>query len=206
MHVEQSGDFAVNRLLCLRVSESQSSIDSHARSCVAAIVLALHCRRARRLRQDRAAAVSAGHDATSSPSRSSPKHQQAIANILGAMFGTPDEPFALPETGLDRAQAEDGRRARLERSRPAASTACIAAIVPIATASPATATARRPSILNPYPRDYRPGVFKFKSTYTAAAADRRRPPHESCTTAFPARRCRRSRCCRRTRSTRWSST
>ena len=23
-------------------------------------------------------------------------------------------------------------------------------------------------ILNPYPRDYRPGVFKFKSTYTAA--------------------------------------
>jgi mono/diheme cytochrome c family protein len=24
------------------------------------------------------------------------------------------------------------------------------------------------SILNPYPRDYRPGIFKFKSTYTAA--------------------------------------
>ena len=24
------------------------------------------------------------------------------------------------------------------------------------------------AILNPYPRDYRPGVFKFKSTYTAA--------------------------------------
>ena len=31
-----------------------------------------------------------------------PEHQQAIANILGAMFGTPDEPFALPETGLDQ--------------------------------------------------------------------------------------------------------
>ena len=29
----------------------------------------------------------------------SPEHQQAIADILGAMFGTPDEPFALPETG-----------------------------------------------------------------------------------------------------------
>ena len=30
-----------------------------------------------------------------------PKHQQAIADILDAMFGTPDEPYALPETGLD---------------------------------------------------------------------------------------------------------
>src|SRR5882757_3848527 len=29
-------------------------------------------------------------------------HQQAIANILGAMFGTPDEPIALPEIGLDQ--------------------------------------------------------------------------------------------------------
>src|SRR5437762_9833749 len=31
-----------------------------------------------------------------------PENQQAIANILVAMFGTPDEPFALPETGLDQ--------------------------------------------------------------------------------------------------------
>src|SRR4051794_40059776 len=30
-----------------------------------------------------------------------PEHQQAIANILGATFGTPDEPVALAETGLD---------------------------------------------------------------------------------------------------------
>ena len=30
-----------------------------------------------------------------------PAHQQAIADILEAMFGTPDKPFALPETGLD---------------------------------------------------------------------------------------------------------
>src|SRR6516165_7615854 len=29
------------------------------------------------------------------------KHRQAIADILGAMFGTPNEPYALPETGLD---------------------------------------------------------------------------------------------------------
>src|ERR1700760_4835197 len=31
-----------------------------------------------------------------------PEHQQAIANSLGAMFGTPDEPIALKETGLDQ--------------------------------------------------------------------------------------------------------
>ena len=31
-----------------------------------------------------------------------PQHQRAIANILGAMFGTPDDPFAMPETGLNQ--------------------------------------------------------------------------------------------------------
>ena len=31
-----------------------------------------------------------------------PDHQQAVANILDAMFGTPDVPVALPETGLDQ--------------------------------------------------------------------------------------------------------
>ena len=29
------------------------------------------------------------------------ENQQAIANTLDAMFGTPDKPFAMPETGLD---------------------------------------------------------------------------------------------------------
>ena len=38
-----------------------------------------------------------------------PAHQQAIANILGAMFGTPDAPVALPETGLVDARAQRGR-------------------------------------------------------------------------------------------------
>ena len=28
-----------------------------------------------------------------------PKHQKQIADILDAMFGTPDDPFVLPETG-----------------------------------------------------------------------------------------------------------
>src|SRR5882724_8731777 len=30
-----------------------------------------------------------------------PKHQKQIADILEAMFGTPDDPFVLPETGLN---------------------------------------------------------------------------------------------------------
>src|SRR5688500_8406589 len=29
------------------------------------------------------------------------ENQQTIANVLEAMFGTPDEPFVLPETNLD---------------------------------------------------------------------------------------------------------
>src|SRR5262245_52814648 len=29
-------------------------------------------------------------------------NQQAISDTLGAMFGTPDQPFAMPETGLDQ--------------------------------------------------------------------------------------------------------
>src|SRR5689334_8070721 len=29
-------------------------------------------------------------------------YQQEIANVLGAMFGTPDEPFAFPESGLNQ--------------------------------------------------------------------------------------------------------
>src|SRR3954462_2806023 len=30
-----------------------------------------------------------------------PENQQAIANVMDAMFGTPDEPFAMAETGLN---------------------------------------------------------------------------------------------------------
>ena len=49
-------------------------------------------------------------DATPTPE----PYQEQIANVLGAMFGTPDEPFALPETGLD-ATSEDVGRPSLDR-------------------------------------------------------------------------------------------
>ena len=75
----------------------------------------------------------------------SPTHQRAIANILAAMFGTPDEPFAMPETGLNQRKLTMAAGPGLERQGGRRSTACIAAIVPTATAFPATATARRPA-------------------------------------------------------------
>lgn len=93
-----------------------------------------------------------------------PKHQQAIADILVAMFGTPDEPYALPETGLDLRKLKmasgpvwsdqlGGKHGLYRRY--------------CAHCHGISGDGRGPTamILNPYPRDYRPGVFKFKTTY-----------------------------------------
>jgi mono/diheme cytochrome c family protein len=96
-----------------------------------------------------------------------PDHQVAVANILGAMFGTPDAPFALPETGLDQrklamaagpvwSDAEGGKHGLYRRHCAHCHGISGDGLGPTA------------AILNPYPRDYRSGVFKFKSTYTAA--------------------------------------
>ena len=93
-----------------------------------------------------------------------PQHQQAIADILDAMFGTPDEPFALPETGLDLRKLkmaagpvwsdERGGKHGLYRRH------CAHCHGIDGGGDGPTAM-----LLNPYPRDYRPGVFKFKSTF-----------------------------------------
>jgi mono/diheme cytochrome c family protein len=94
-------------------------------------------------------------------------HQRAIANVLAAMFGTPDKPFAMPETGLNQRKLtmaagpvwsdEVGRKHGLYRRH-------------CAHCHGISGDGRGPTagILNPYPRDYRNGVFKFKSTYTAS--------------------------------------
>ena len=93
-----------------------------------------------------------------------PEYQQEIANVLGAMFGTPDEPFALPETGLDQGRLrvaagpawsdEAGSNHGLYRRH------CVHC-------HGVTGDGRGPTarFLNPYPRDYRQAVYKFKSTY-----------------------------------------
>lgn len=89
-----------------------------------------------------------------------------VATVLLAMFGTPDEPVALPETGLDEAKLRlasgpvrsdiVGRKNGLYREH-------------CAHCHGVTGDGMGPTaaFLNPYPRDYRPGVFKFKSTERA---------------------------------------
>ncbi len=96
-----------------------------------------------------------------------PAHRQQIANVLDAMFGTPDKPFAMPETGLDQRKLqmaagpvwsdETGGKHGLYRRH------CVHCHGISGDGQGPTA-----AILNPYPRDYRPGIYKFKSTYTSA--------------------------------------
>ncbi|HEV3136496.1 MAG TPA: cytochrome c, partial [Pirellulales bacterium] len=89
--------------------------------------------------------------------------EQDIANILDALFGTPDAPFVLAETGLDLKKLEQaagpvrsdqfGKESGLYRRH-------------CGHCHGTTGDGLGPTalILNPYPRDYRQGKFKFKST------------------------------------------
>lgn len=94
-------------------------------------------------------------------------YQQEIADVMGALFGTPDDPFALAETGLDLSKVkqsagpawsdQEGYNYGLYRKH------CVHC-------HGVTGDGRGPTalFLNPYPRDYRPGVYKFKSTFNPA--------------------------------------
>jgi len=94
------------------------------------------------------------------------EQERQVATILEAMFGTPDEPLALPETGLDETKLRlaagavrsdiVGRKNGLYREH------CVHCHGISGDGLGPTA-----AFLNPYPRDYRPGVFKFKSTERA---------------------------------------
>ncbi|MFM7033777.1 MAG: c-type cytochrome [Planctomycetia bacterium] len=98
--------------------------------------------------------------------RLTPDQGRQVATILLAMFGTPDEPVCLPETGLDESKLRlaagpvrsdiAGRKNGLYREH-------------CAHCHGVTGDGLGPTaaFLNPYPRDYRPGVFKFKSTERA---------------------------------------
>ncbi|MEX0671346.1 MAG: c-type cytochrome [Pirellulales bacterium] len=93
--------------------------------------------------------------------------QSQVATILLAMFGTPDEPLALAESGLDEAKLRlaagpvrsdiVGRKNGLYREH------CVHCHGISGDGMGPTA-----AFLNPYPRDYRPGKFKFKSTWRDA--------------------------------------
>jgi len=94
-------------------------------------------------------------------------YQQEIQNVLGGMFGSPDAPYVLPETGLDQARLQvaagpawsdqAGTNHGLYRRH------CVHC-------HGINGDGRGPTarFLNPYPRDYRPGIYKFKSTYNAS--------------------------------------
>jgi mono/diheme cytochrome c family protein len=98
--------------------------------------------------------------------RLTPEQERQVATILEALFGTPDQPVALPETGLDEAKLRlaagpvrsdiVGRKNGLYREH------CVHCHGITGDGMGPTA-----AFLNPYPRDYRPGVFKFKSTERA---------------------------------------
>jgi mono/diheme cytochrome c family protein len=95
------------------------------------------------------------------------ENQQTIANVLLAMFGTPDDPFVLPETGLDIKKLQlaagpvrsdrTGVHGGLFREH------CVHCHGITGDGMGPTAT-----FLKPYPRDYRQGKFKFTSTPTMA--------------------------------------
>ena len=94
------------------------------------------------------------------------EQERQVATVLLAMFGTPDEPVAMAWTGLDEAKLRlasgpvrsdiVGRKNGLYREH-------------CAHCHGITGDGMGPTaaFLNPYPRDYRPGVFKFKSTERA---------------------------------------
>ena len=97
----------------------------------------------------------------------SPEYQQEIANVLAAMFGTPDAPYALPESGLNQqrltlaAGAAWSDKQGVDRGLYRKHCVHCHGI---------NGDGRGPTarFLNPYPRDYRQGVFKFKTTYNPA--------------------------------------
>jgi mono/diheme cytochrome c family protein len=113
-----------------------------------------------------AAAPTGEKDLISADQALTPDQQRQVATVLLAMFGTPDDPVALPETGLDVAKLQlaagpvrsdiVGRKNGLYREHCAHCHGIAGdGLGPTA------------AFLNPYPRDYRPGVFKFKSTERA---------------------------------------
>jgi mono/diheme cytochrome c family protein len=89
----------------------------------------------------------------------SPKHQQQIADILLAMYGTPDEPFVLPETGLDIQKLRVAAGPVKGYSQGLFRLHCVHCHGITGDGMGPTAL-----FLKPYPRDYREGWFKFKST------------------------------------------
>jgi hypothetical protein len=89
--------------------------------------------------------------------------QQQIADILAGLFGTPDEPFAPDETGLDRGKLKRAsgpvHREAIGGAKGLYREHCVHCHGISGDGAGPTA-----AFLNPYPRDYREGWYKWKST------------------------------------------
>ena len=90
-------------------------------------------------------------------------NEQKIVNLLTAAFGTPDEPYVFPETGLDlkKLQLAAGASYSDQKGYQRGLYRKNCAHCHGVTGDGAGPTAL---FLNPYPRDYRQGKFKFTST------------------------------------------
>jgi mono/diheme cytochrome c family protein len=97
----------------------------------------------------------------------SPESSQKVADALVALFGTPDEPFAFPESGLDVARLKFAAGAV---SSDAAGSSHGLYRQHCAHCHGISGDGLGPTamFLNPYPRDYRTGEFKAKSTLLTA--------------------------------------
>ncbi len=95
--------------------------------------------------------------------KTTPEQQQQIADVLTAMFGTPDKPFVLPQTGLDiellRTASGPVHRDAVAGPRGLYREHCVHCHGITGDGAGPTA-----AFENPYPRDYRRGWYKFKST------------------------------------------
>ena len=99
----------------------------------------------------------------------SPEQRESIQEVLEAMFGTPDEPKIPELADLDTTSIMDPRK--LEMSSGPVKRDNVQSVSGLyrehcahchgVTGDGAGPTA---TFLNPYPRDYRRGLFKFKST------------------------------------------
>jgi mono/diheme cytochrome c family protein len=89
----------------------------------------------------------------------SAKHQQQIADILEAMYGTPDKPQLPPDTGLDLRKIEIAAGPVEGYTRGLFRLHCVHCHGITGDGMGPTAF-----FLKPYPRDYREGMYKFKST------------------------------------------
>ncbi len=95
------------------------------------------------------------------------EQQQEVANILEAMYGTPDDPYVLGDTKLDikkiRMAAGPVKSDQFGNETGLYRRHC-------GHCHGTTGDGLGPTalLLNPYPRDYRQGKFKFKSTERSA--------------------------------------